>query len=260
MKLYCFEESIISTQRKFILKTESEDPMYVPVTYYLIERNGEYLLCDMGYNRKAYANIRDYLPEIICDAYPPKLEDEKWVVNGVKKAGLKIEDIKYVLLSHLHIDHAGNVGAFPNATYVVQKKERVYAKNPNEQMKPMYLEDDFDKDVKWLEIDGEANPQYDLFGDGSVVLYYTPGHCPGHQSLMLTFDNGEKIMLTGDACYSNETIDHNIPSAVMHEPEKYMENIEMFRQMKKDGILVMVGHDPEQWKDTKKFPEFYGDK
>jgi len=158
------------------------------------------------------------------------------------------------------LDHAGAVGELPNAKYVVQKIEREYAKNPNEQMKPMYLEGDFDKDVDWLEIDGEKNPQYDLYGDGSLVLYWTPGHCPGHQSLMVTFENGEKIMLTGDACYSSETINKGIPSAVMDEAEKYMKNIDMFKKMQDDGTFILIGHCPDQWKTVKKFPEFYGDK
>jgi len=259
MKLYCFEESVITTQRNHILKVDSTETMYVPVPYFLIEKNGDYILYDTGYNHKAYSDINDYLPEIICTAYPPTLSEDKWVVNGIKKAGVNPKDIKYVICSHLHLDHAGGVGEFPNAKYIVQKVEREYAKNPNEQMKPMYLEGDFDKDVDWVEVDGEKTPQYDVYGDGSLVLYWTPGHCPGHQSLMLTFDNGEKIMITGDACYSMETIENDIPSAVMHEPDKYMKNIEMFKEMIKEGVFVLVGHCPDQWKTIKKFPEFYGD-
>ena len=57
MKMYCFEESVITTQRKYILKTDSDEPMYVPVPYFLIEKDGDYILYDTGYNHKAYKSL-----------------------------------------------------------------------------------------------------------------------------------------------------------------------------------------------------------
>ena len=108
--------------------------------------------------------------------------------------------------SHLHLDHTGAIGRFPNAIHVVQRAEYEYAFTPDWFAVASYIRKDFDKtDLQWLFLDGKATDFYDLFGDGTVRLIFTPGHSVGHQSFLIHLPKTGPILLTADAAY---TLDH----------------------------------------------------
>lgn len=100
------------------------------------------------------------------------------------KVGLKPSDIKYVILGHMHIDHAGNVGKFPNATIVGQRDEIINAFWPPKSYAGPYISGDLSmlraetgavspSRQPTIELDGDL----DLFGDGSVYIHRSPGIC-----------------------------------------------------------------------------------
>ncbi len=136
------------------------------------------------------------LPRLLKGVKPVFKEDE-WAPKAIEKVGLKPEDIDIIILSHLHHDHAGAVTAFPNATVIVQKVEYDYVRRPDYFMTQAYYNDEapapvtnfrFDgKDaleadnVDWYFLDGWKDDKFDLFNDGKLIIYFTPGHSVGHQ-------------------------------------------------------------------------------
>ena len=100
----------------------------------------------------------------IVDAYEPVMTEDDYVVNRVQALGVDPASVRYVVQSHLHLDHSGVKGHYPNAEYVVQRRELEYAYTPDWFQMPAYIRPDFDRDVDWLFLDGEHDDGYDLFG------------------------------------------------------------------------------------------------
>ena len=101
-------------------------------------------------------------------------------------------------------------------------------------------------------MDGE----YDIFGDGTLVLFSTHGHTPGHQSLRIRVTKGTAVVLTGDACYTKTNMDQNLlPSVVFNEAEM-SRSLGKLRDLRdKQGATIIYGHDPQQWKEIPHAPE-----
>ena len=92
------------------------------------------------------------------------------------------------------------------ATYVVQRAEYQYAFTPDWFAAGGYIRKDFDRPrLRWQFLEGAQSDFYDLYGDGSIVLVFTPGHSPGHQSFLVTLPHTGRVLLTIDAAY---TMDH----------------------------------------------------
>ena len=125
-------------------------------------------------------------------------------------------DITYLALSHYHGDHVANANAFAGSTWIVQKGDRdaIFGPRPDTGKKLGAVGDasyftDLAKS-KTLLLKGE---DHDVFGDGAVVIKFTPGHTPGHQSLFLKLAKTGPILLSGDLYHYPEEITYKrIPS------------------------------------------------
>jgi N-acyl homoserine lactone hydrolase len=104
------------------------------------------------------------------------------------------------------LDHTGAAGRFSEALHIVQRAEYEYAFTPDWFAGAGYIRKDFDRPgVRRHFLDGTATDNYDLFGDGTVKMIFTPGHAPGHQSFLINLPKNGSILLTVDAAY---TLDH----------------------------------------------------
>ncbi len=258
MKVYFFESGILKSQKHFFVNTAPHGTDFVvPVPFFLIDHPKGKVLFDTGNALEVAQNPLEHWGNAMVSAYGPEMREDQWSVNQLKAIGVQPEDIKFVILSHLHLDHAGGVGQFPNATYIVQKQELEYAYTPDSFMKAAYIRKDFDRDVNWLTLNGFADDGYDLFGDGTIKIYFTPGHTPGHQSVMVDLPKEGKMFFTSDSCYTSENLE-GISSGLacsFSDAEKSIKRIWKLRDA--DGAHVVVGHDPEAWKGYKKAPAFY---
>ena len=258
MKLYVVQSGVIHTEKNNIVAGSAGVEFNIPVPYFIIEHEKGYVLFDSGFNHDTLVDAKNAVPAGIYEAFNPKVFSEGYVLNALNKIGIKPEDIVYHICSHLHWDHTGGIGLFPNATYVVQRQELHYAYVPAPFMKMAYFRQDFDMDVNWLLLDGWNDHKYDLFNDGKLIIYFTPGHTPGHQSLLVNLDESPPMMLTQDACFTKEILDNYTLPGLACDNVAFINNIMMFRDMQKRGVEVIAGHDPEgTWPSIKKFPEFY---
>ena len=182
-------------------------------------------------------------------------------IDQLNSIGINPSSIRYVLHSHLHLDHSGGVGRFPNATHVVQQKEYDYAFNPDWFAKPAYIRADFDKPgINWKFLRDKNDDFYDLYGDGSIILIFTPGHAPGHQSFLVNLTNSGYVLLTIDAAY---TMDHwnnlTLPGLVCSAVDVVNSVKKLKKVAKEKDALIVTGHDPHAWQEFKKAPMFYYD-
>jgi glyoxylase-like metal-dependent hydrolase (beta-lactamase superfamily II) len=257
MKVYFFQAGVLKSQKQFFTAGRGVGEVFeVPVPFFLIEHPEGYVLYDTGNAFETIHNKHEHWGDVVA-AYDPIMTEDQWVVNAIQKIGVKPEDIKYVILSHLHLDHAGGVGHFPNAKYIVQRSELHFAYVPDYYMKGAYIRKDFDKDVDWMILEGFRDDGFDLFRDGKIIIKYTPGHTPGHQSVLLNLKQNGPMLLAADSCYTTENIDEDVLPGLVADPIETVRTIQKFRIMRDQGVQIVTGHDPINWETFKKAPEFY---
>jgi glyoxylase-like metal-dependent hydrolase (beta-lactamase superfamily II) len=180
----------------------------------------------------------------------------KTLVGQLAEIGYKPSDITYLALSHSHYDHIANANEFAGATWLAQKAERdvMFPEKPPE--KPNNAAPRFSalKNSKTKLIDGD----YDVFGDGTVILVLTPGHTPGHQCLYVKLAN-TGVVMSGDLYhYPAERVlkDFNPYGGSVSEMEAASRaKLEAFLNQK--GATLWIGHDILQFATLKKSPQYY---
>jgi glyoxylase-like metal-dependent hydrolase (beta-lactamase superfamily II) len=176
-------------------------------TCWLIKRGSQWLLWDTGVPEATLNDPKGWstLPSLIV------YHLDKSITGQLAAIGLKPSDITYVAISHTHGDHIGNVGLFPDSTILMQRAEYTWISSPdgtNDNVNQlMALARKLMGTPKQLQLlDGDT----DVFGDGSVTLVATPGHTPGHQSLLVHLKNSGFIILSGDVVHSEGNFARNI--------------------------------------------------
>jgi len=169
-------------------------------------------------------------------------------------------DITYLALSHYHGDHVANANAFAGSTWIVQKIERdaMFTKNtgatPGPTTPNVALFGDLEKSkTKLLE-----SQDYDVFGDGTVVIKFTPGHTPGHQSLFLKLAKAGPILLSGDLYHYPEELKLKIIPGFDFNKEQTAKSREMIETFVKNAkAQLWIQHDAVASAKLKKSPEYY---
>ena len=259
--LYMFQTGTLRTKLKYIKMNQGDGADYeIPVPWFFIKHPKGNVVIDGGNAAEVAVDKRKHWGKVI-DAYDPKMGRDENCVDQLKSIGVRPDEVTHVLQSHLHLDHTGAIGRFPNATFYVQRAEYDYAYNPDWFSAGAYIRADFDKPkVKWQFLQGEDTDDYDLFGDGTVRMIFTPGHAQGHQSFLVNLRSTGPVLLCIDAAY---TLDHWESRAL---PGLVTSSTDAARSVKKlraiadqTGALVVTGHDPDQWRTFKHAPHAYYD-
>lgn len=258
MKLHAFHGGWLETKKHHITYGRGlNEPYTIPVPFFLIEHPRGLVLFDTGMSERVINDAKDHWGDVVS-VYNPVMTKADTVSARLAEVGVTPDQIAWVVLSHLHLDHTGAIGQFPNATHVVQRNELEWAFAPDFYQKAAYIRADFDRNVKWMLLNGESNDDFDLFGDGSIRIWFTPGHSPGHQSLVVNLPNSGPVVLTADACYTNEILDQDVMPGLVWSPPACVRSIARFRHARANwGMTIVVGHDPKAWEEIKKFPDCY---
>ena len=157
-----------------------------------------------------------------------KMTKDDAIPVQLAKIGLKPEDIKYVVVGHLHLDHGGNVGQFKNSTLIAQDDEFKAAWWPDVGYSVYYIPGDFadTKNMKTIRLNGD----FDLFDDGSVRIIRAPGHTPGSQFMVVKLPKTGTAILTSDVVYLQESLDKNLIPPI---PGTWSPG-DMYRQLRED--------------------------
>jgi glyoxylase-like metal-dependent hydrolase (beta-lactamase superfamily II) len=126
------------------------------------------------------------------------------LTDQLAQLGLSPDKITYVSVSHGHFDHIGNAGLFAKATWIVDKRERDWVFRPDARKDAAgFARYSALETAKTIVVDGET--PYDVFGDGSVTIYRTPGHTPGHTVLLVKLPKAGAVILAGDMWHIAES-------------------------------------------------------
>jgi glyoxylase-like metal-dependent hydrolase (beta-lactamase superfamily II) len=256
IKLYPIYVGAIALDKSFLTAGRGMgQEVTVPVPCFLIEHPKGYVLFDTGMHKSL---IDDPTPTgrwgPVAAVFKPIMKPGEDIVSQLDKLGIRPKDIKYVINSHLHLDHAGNNEFFPEATFIVQKPEIRAAYWPEVYQRAAYFRVDFDHPLNYKTIEGD----YDLFGDGTVQIWASYGHSQGHQSLVVKLQNSGYFVLTGDSCYMKENLEQLVLPGIVWNPDETIRSIIRMREAReKLGATIVTGHDPEGWAELKHAPEYY---
>ncbi len=258
LRLYFFTCGSLSTYTQMIKMNEGmNEEITVPVPFFLITHPRGNVLFDGGNALEVAQDASAHWGEV-AEVYMPHMTEDDFVVNQLQNIDVDPASIRYVVQSHLHLDHSGAVGHFPNAEYVVQRRELEYAYAPHWFQAPGYIRPDFDRPVTWRFLYGEQDDDYDLFGDGTIRTLFTPGHSPGHTSLVVTLQETGSVMLTADACYTMDHYNNAALPGLLHSAADCADSVQkIHRAVDAYEAMVVTGHDPDAWPEFKKAPEYY---
>ena len=230
---------------------EPGQPWTVPVTSFLVSHPSGKLLFDTGVHCQARLDPLARLGAERMKRLAVKSQAGDDVVAQLATLGLTPDDIRFVANSHLHFDHCGGNEFFPRATFLVQRPELESARRPG--FVPGYSPSplDFDHPLDYRMIEGE----HDVFGDGSVILFPTYGHTPGHQSLRVRAGKQGQIVCASDACYTRENMDRDVLPKILWDASVMSESLAALRKLRDQvGATMFYGHDPAQWQATPRAP------
>jgi len=186
----------------------------------------------------------------------PALASGEDVPAQLRERGLEPGEIPIVVMTHMHIDHTSAISEFPNSTFVLSEKEWEAAAAGPKPLLNGYRRVHFDYafDYRTVDFDRGGIDSYssfgrtfDLFGDGSLRLAYTPGHSAGHISVIAHLAERD-FVIGGDATYTSAQLDGDAPLAPRpfdaHNYRRSLQELKLFKRQYPDAI-VTPGHDPE---------------
>jgi N-acyl homoserine lactone hydrolase len=178
----------------------------------------------------------------------------KKLLPQLAAVGYKPSDITYLAMSHYHTDHTANANEFASSTWIVQEAERnaMFTQPPPRQAAPANYSKL--KDSKTIVV---PNRDHDVFGDGSVVIKFTPGHSPGHQSLFLKLAKTGPVVLSGDLYhYPEERSLDRVPTfdTDRDQTRKSRQGMEQFLTQSKAQLWIQ--HDSAVYAKLVKAPQY----
>lgn len=202
---------------------------------YLIKHDNEYMIWDTGQPM----NSAPVAPKVS-------------VVDQLAKLNLKPDQIKYVGISHYHGDHTGQVASFPKATLFIGKGDWdvLTAPKPPAGVNPEPF-------TNWIKGGGNVEPlpnDKDVFGDGSVIVLSTPGHTPGHHSLLVKLPQTGAVILSGDFAHFHENYQTNGVPWFNFDRAQSLASIDRVKKIATNlRATVILQHDA---RDIGKLPAF----
>jgi N-acyl homoserine lactone hydrolase len=206
---------------------------------YLIRHGAQWLLWDTGY--------ADAIADKPLTSPVGTATRRRTIAAQLGEIDVRPTDIQWVAVSHTHPDHVGNVDMFPSATLLIQKAELEWAfaagkPAPFQRNRPIHA------------LEGDL----DVFGDGSVTLLSTPGHTPGHQSLLVKLPQTGWIVLSGDVVHFRDNWEQRRVPSVNNNAEQTQASMQRVAQILEDKHAELwINHDESQSLSQKHSPAFY---
>ncbi len=175
--------------------------------------------------------------------------------SQLSEIGYAPADITYFGLSHYHVDHIANSNEFASATWLVRQVEReaMFADKPPARVDPKNYSDLKNSKTTILTTD-----EYDVFGDGKVIIKSAPGHTPGHQVLILKLAKTGNVMLAGDLYhYPEERKVNNVPTFEFSKEQSLASRAMIEDYVKKTNTQLWIEHDFAANAKLKKSPDYY---
>ena len=229
----------------------------VPLNVFVIEHQDGLVLFDTGAD-PALATDRGYWPDRITRLFMEHIfrwdiGPDDGLASRLAAAGYSADDVTTAVLSHLHFDHAGGIGAIPQAELLVAAEAWEHLHGPHPWREGVLPRDLLVDDARWkvMELQPVTDPDlaafdemHDMRGDGSMIVLPTPGHLPGSVSLLVRRSDAAPVLLIGDLTYSDELLDRDQVAAT-GERELLLDSYARVRALRDriPGLVVIASHD-----------------
>lgn len=171
---------------------------------------------------------------------------DKTLKGQLESLGVKPDDLTYVAISHTHGDHIGNLTLFTKSKILMQKLEHESAMHTTPNL--------FNDNQKFELLSGDR----DVFGDGSLTILSTPGHTPGHQSLLVKLPKTGALLLTGDLVHFQYMWDNQVVPPFNFNKEQSLASINrVARLLAEHKAQLWIGHDKDITAKINRAPKFY---
>lgn len=228
-----------AVKRLYLMQVGSMPEYEIPIVCYLVQTDdGKNILIDSG--------LPAIIPEEASD-----FENGRDVIEQLASIGLKPDDIDIVISTHYDIDHAGRHAAFTRAQYVVQRAHHHdAATNPRFAALRSQWDQPLER-IRLVDGDTELLP--------GLELIETSGHVPGHQSVLVRLPKTGAVLLTVDAVPFAEGFTRDRQEDGDPDAEAIRAGTIKLIDLaaREPGVLVIFGHDVEQWEGLMKLPEWY---
>ena len=206
---------------------------------FLIQRGKEWLLWDTGISQSLFDEIGG---EVIAHGIRGIVA--RPITHQLAGLGLTPSDISKVILSHAHFDHSGNCNLFGKSTFIVQSVELDAMFGPDYSHFG-YIPTLYEKlrTAEVLRVEGDR----DLYNDGSICLISTPGHTPGHMSLLLRLRGTGPIILAADVAHYAFNLEQHLVPTMNSSKEESLRSMERIQRLAaEEGAMIWLNHDIDQ--------------
>ena len=253
------EEGRLARLRALGIGVSKEDLLTMPlVSFLLVHPGAGPVLVDTGMHPSVAVDPKQNFGRLASLAFRDIVMDPSQATPAQLRAlGIEPSEVRAVLMTHLHADHASAASELPEATFLVSAAEWRAATAPRAALHG-YVRSQFDHafDYRTLDFDGPGADSFatfgqavDVFGDGSVRAVYTPGHTHGHMSIVARLRSRE-VLIAADAIYMTRTLTHGHLPAHCEDEHRFrrsLREIQHYREQTPDA-LVIPGHDIEAWR------------
>lgn len=250
-ELYEFNTADWALDNSFMEQLTDPGESYTAVCpFYLVDHPEGTAVIDTGLSHDMLDDPASYGQHgaEFMEAFLPAIEygPEMHPRAQLEDVGYAPGDIDYLVLTHLHSDHAGHIDTFPDAEIIVQEQELRYAHWPVPVQEVFYLEGDFDMLRSGAYDVTPVQGEYDVFGDGSLVTFPTPGHTPGHQSVQVELPETGTVILGADIAHKESGYEREHLASFNYDLSQSIESLRKLKaRARREGAEVFVTHDNE---------------
>jgi N-acyl homoserine lactone hydrolase len=235
----------------------------IPIPVFLITHpSAGAILVDTGFHGSVAAKPSANLGKLVARFAKPRIEPGRDIPSQLRERGIVAADLQTVIMTHLHFDHSSGIAEYPNATFVLSSAEWEAATTDPRPILRGYRPAHYDYlfDYRTVDFDGPGISSYasfgrtfDLFGDGSVRMAFTPGISAGHCSLITRLHDRD-LVIAGDAIFTQAQLEGGDPPPRpfdMHNWRRSLRELQQFARTYPQAEVI-PGHDPERWKTVAK--------
>lgn len=258
------EEGRLAKAHAFGFGDRKSARVQIPIPAFLVRHpSAGAILVDSGLHPSVAVDKKQNVGRLLAatTARAWRMEPSQALPDQLRERGIEPSEVRLVVMTHLHLDHASGMVQFPDATFVISRQEWEKANEPRA-VTNGYVHSHFDHafDYRLLDFDGpdvdsfaSFARSFDLLGDGSVRVAFTPGHTLGHMSVILRTE-GREVLITGDAVYTRHTLktghkpylmqDEHLFDRSLREIQRYVEQT--------PSALVVTGHEMATFEEARK--------